>query len=129
MATKTTDFLFGCKKLYLLGIHPFDFTKSNSKEYKEIVKLGIEIIEDTGLQSFAGFIVEYQYRAAIWSSFITLEFGKLDRNEILNISGTETIFSACLEKIEQNEINELPTDIIENKNNWIRKIKTCYNNV
>ncbi|VVV00401.1 MULTISPECIES: hypothetical protein [Mesonia] len=127
MATKMTDFLFGCKNLYSLGIHPFDFSKSDSDEYKAIIELGKEIIQDIGLQSFAEFIIEYQYRVGIWSSFITLEFGKPDQNEILQISGTKTILSACLEKIEQNEINELPSDIIENKNNWITKIKTCYN--
>ena len=127
MNPKTTDFLFGCKNLYFLGIHPFDFSKSDSKEYKGIVELGKEIIKEIGIQSFAEFIMEYQYRVGVWSSFITLEFGKPDQNEILKISGTETIFSACLEKIKQNEINELPSDIVENKNNWITKIKTCYN--
>ncbi|TRZ42200.1 hypothetical protein [Robertkochia solimangrovi] len=128
MATKTTDFLFGCKNLYSLGIHPFDFSKSDSDEYKAIIELGKEIIRDIGLQSFPEFIIEYQYHVGIWSSFITLEFGKLDQNEILQISGTKSKLSACLEKIEQNEINELPSDIVENKNNWITKIKTCYNN-
>ncbi|WAC02923.1 hypothetical protein N7U66_04760 [Lacinutrix neustonica] len=129
MNNKTTDFLFGCKNLYFLGIHPFDFSKSDSKEYKERVELGKEIIKENGIQSFAEFIMEYQYRVAVWSSFITLEFGKPDRHEILKINGTETIYSACLEKIEQREINELPIDIIKNKNNWIKKIKTCYNTV
>ncbi|NVN18096.1 hypothetical protein GUA46_07070 [Muricauda sp. HICW] len=129
MNSKATDFLFGCKNLYFLGIHPFDFSLSDSHEYKAIVELGKEVIKEIGIQSFAEFIMESQYRVGIWSSFITLEFGKPDRNEILNVSESETIFSACLEKVEQNEINELPTDIIENKNNWIRKIKTCYNNV
>ncbi|MAX71894.1 MAG: hypothetical protein CMC76_12490 [Flavobacteriaceae bacterium] len=129
MNPKTTDFMFGCKNLYFSGIHPFDFDKSNSNEYKGIIELGKEIISEIGLQNFAEFIMESQYRVGIWSSFITLEFGKPDRNEILKINGTETIASACLEKIEQNEINELPRDIIENKNNWINKIKTCYNNV
>ena len=112
-----------------MRIHPFDFRKSDSDEYKGIVELGKEIIKEVGLQNFAGFIMEYQYRVGIWSSFITLEFGKPDRNEILEVSGTETIFTACLEKIEQNEINELPTEIIENKKSWIEKIKTCYNTV
>ena len=129
MGTKTTDFLFGCKNLHSLGIHPFDFSKSDSQEYKAIIELGKDIIRDIGLQSFAGFIIEYQYSVGIWSSFITLEFGKPDQNEILQISGTKTILSVCLEKIEQNEINELPSDIVENKNNWITKIKTCYNTV
>lgn len=129
MNPKTTDFLFGCKNLYFLGIHPFDFSKSDSDEYKGIVELGKEIIQESGLQNFCEFIVEHQYRIAIWSSMITLEFGKPDRDEILKISGIKTIFSACIEKIEQNEINDLPTEIIENKKNWIRKIKTCYNNV
>jgi hypothetical protein len=127
--SKTTDFLFGCKNLYFMGIHPFDFSKTDSDEYKGIVELGKELIEELGLQNFAGFIVEYQYRVGIWSSFITLEYGKPDRNEILEISGTETILAACLEKIEQNEINELPNEIIENKKSWIGKINTCYNNV
>lgn len=126
MDTKTTDFVFGCKNLYLLGIHPFDFSKSDSDEYKGIIELGKEIIRDIGLQSFAEFIIEHQYRVGIWSSFITLEFGKPDQNEILQISGTKAVLTACLEKIEQNEINELSSDIIENKNNWIKKIKTFY---
>ena len=125
--TKTTDFLFGCKNLYHLSIHPFDFKKSELSEYKQLIKLGKEIIKENGLQSFAGFVSEYQYRVGIWSSMITLDFVELDPNEILEITGTETILSACLEKIEQNEINELSTEIIENKKNWISRIKTCYN--
>jgi len=129
MNPKTTDFLFGCKNLYNLSIHPFDFEKSELKEYKQLVELGKEIIQESGHQSFAGFVVEYQYRVSIWSSMIVLEFGKLDPNEILEISGTKTILNICLEKIKQNEINELSTEIIENKKNWINKIKTCYNTV
>ena len=129
MNLKTTDFLFRCKNLYSLSIHPFDFDKSDRKEYKQLIELGKEIITKDGIQSFAGFVAEYQYRVGIWSSMIVLEFGKPDQNEILVISGTKTIFSACLEKIEQNEINELPTEIIENKKSWIEKIKTCYNSV
>lgn len=123
MNPKTTDFLFGCKNLYFLGIHPFDFNKSDSTEYKAIVELGKDIIKEMGTQSFAEFIMEYQYRVGVWSSFITLEFGKPDPKEILEISGTKTIVLACLEKIEQNEINELPTGVIENKKNWINNIK------
>ena len=111
MVTKTTDFLFGCKNLYFLGIHPFDFSKSDSDEYKAIIELGKEIIQDIGLQSFAEFIIEYQYRVGIWSSFITLVFGKPDQNEILQISGTKTILSACLEKIEQTFF---PKNILKN---------------
>ena len=129
MNPKTTDFLSECKNLYFLGIHPFDFNKSDSQEYKRLIELGKEIIQDSGLQNFAGFLVEYQYRVGIWASFIILEYGKPHRNEILEISGTKTILSACLEKIMQNEINELPTDIIENKKSWMTKIKTCYNTV
>ena len=127
MNPKTTDFLFGCKNLYNLSIHPFDFDKSDRNEYKQLIELGKEIITKDGVQSFAGFVAEYQYRVGIWSSMIVLEFGKPDQNEILIISGTKTIISTCLEKIEQNEINELPTEIIENKKSWIEKIKTCYN--
>ncbi|OMP29684.1 hypothetical protein [Mangrovimonas sp. DI 80] len=129
MNPKTTDFLFGCKNLYILGIHPFDFNKSDSKEYKAIIELGKQIIHEIGLQKFASFVGEYQYRVGIWSSMIALDYGKPDLNEILEISETKTIISACLDKIEQNEINELPTGIIENKKNWIKKIKTCYNTV
>ncbi len=129
MNSKSTKFLFGCKNLYLLSIHPFDLKKSELPEYKQLIELGKEIIKEIGLQNFAGFVVEYQYRVGIWSSMITLEFGKPDQNEVLKISGTKTIFSVCLEKIEQNEINELPTEIIENKKSWIEKIKTCYNTV
>ena len=129
MIDKSTSFLFGCKNLYHLSIHPFDFKKSELKEYKQLVELGKEIIQESGLQSFSGFIVEYQYRVGIWSSMIALEFGEPDRDEVLKISGAETIISACLEKIEQNEISDLSTEIIENKKNWIRKIKTCYNTV
>ena len=127
--SKTTDFLFGCKNLYFMEIHPFDFNKTDSEEYKGIVELGKELIAELGLQNFAGFIMEYQYRVGIWSSFITLEYGKPDRDEILKISGTETIITACLGKIEQNEIIELPNEIIENKKGWIKKINTCYNTV
>jgi len=127
MSDKGTAFLFGCKNLYNLSIHPFDFDKSDRKEYKQLIELGKEKITSDGIQNFVGFIMEYQYRVGIWSSMIALEYGKLDQNEILNTSGTETIFSACLKKIEQNEINELPIEFIENKKSWIEKIKTHYN--
>jgi len=123
MNPKTTDFLFGCKNLYFLGIHPFDFNKSDSDEYKGMIELGKEIIQEIGLQKFAGFVEEYQYRVGIWSSFITLEYGKPSRDEILENSGNKTIVSACLEKIEQNEINELPTEIVENIKSWIEEKK------
>ena len=127
--SKTTDFLFGCKNLYFMGIHPFDFSKTDSDEYKGIVELGKEIMKEIGIQDFAEFVIEYQYRVNIWSSMIVLEFGEFDQNEILKTSGIETIFSACLEKIKQNEINKLPNEINENKKNWVEKIKTCYNTV
>ncbi|MEC3908912.1 hypothetical protein VOI54_17955 [Tamlana sp. 2201CG12-4] len=123
-----TDYLFGCKNLYFSRIHPFDFEKSELKEYKQLVELGKEIIQEIGLQSFCGSIVEHQYRVAIWSSMISLEFGEPNRDEILEICGTETILSACLEKIEENEINELTPEIIENKKSWVEKIKKQYNN-
>ncbi|MGV6831431.1 MAG: hypothetical protein ACWA5P_07715 [bacterium] len=95
-----------------------------TQEYQAIVRLGVELIKEIGIQNFAGFIMENQYRVGIWSSYITLEFGKPDQNEILKISRTNTIVSACLEKIEQVEINELPTEVIEHKNNWLRKMKS-----
>ena len=62
MNPKTTDFLFGCKNLYNLSIHPFDFDKSDRNEYKQLIELGKEIITKDGIQSFAGFVSEYQYR-------------------------------------------------------------------
>jgi len=127
MIDKSSNFLFGCKNLYQLSIHPFDFKKSELPEYKKLIELGKEIINTEGVQIFAEFLFEYQYRVGIWSSLIILEFGELDQNEIFEFSGTETIYSACLEKIEQNEINELSAKIIENKKSWTKKIKIDYN--
>lgn len=127
MTDKTASFLFGCKNLYHLSIHPFDFKKAGHPEYKKIMEIGKGLIGEIGLQNFAGFIAEPQYRVYIWSSMITLEFGKPKPHEVLESNKTKTIHSACPEIIEQKEINELPKEIIGNKKSWIDKIKTCYN--
>lgn len=125
MNPKTTDFLFGCKNLYFLDIHPFDFNKSGSKEYKGIIELGRKIIKEIGLQSFAGFMIEHQYRVGIWSSMIVLEYGRPDLKEIVEF-GSNTIFNTCIKEVEKEEIQELSTEIMRNKKEWIEKIKTSY---
>ncbi|MGC1631652.1 MAG: hypothetical protein WA749_06000 [Gelidibacter sp.] len=118
---KGTDFLFGCKNLYLASIHPFDFDKKNLNEYKQIIELGKELLAQRGIQNFLGYLMEYQYRVSVWASMIALEYGKPKQNEILDLSGTETIIDSCLECIMQDEINPLPAEIIENKKKWKEK--------
>lgn len=118
---KGTDFLIGCKNLYLASIHPFDFDKRNMDEYKQIIELGKELLAQRGIQKFLGYLMESQYRTSVWASMIAIEFGKPKQNEILNLSGTNTIINSCLECIMQDEINSLSTEIIENKKKWINK--------
>ncbi|MDN3594172.1 hypothetical protein [Zunongwangia endophytica] len=118
---KGTDFLFSCKNLYLASIHPFDFDKRNLNEYKQIVELGKELLAQRGIQNFLGYLMESQYRISVWASMIAIEYGKPKQDEILNLSGTETIINACLECIMKNEIEPLPAKIIDNKKNWVQK--------
>jgi hypothetical protein len=118
---KGTDFLFGCKNLYLASIHPFDFDKRNLNEYKQIVGLGKELLAQRGIQNFLGYLIESQYRVSVWASMIAIEYGKPKQDEILNLSGTKTIINSCLECIMQDEISSLSADIIKNKNNWKEK--------
>ena len=118
---KGTDFLFGCKNLYLTSIHPFDFDKSNLIEYKQILELGKEILAEIGIQNFLGYLMESQYRVSVWVSMIALEYGKPNKDEILNLSGTKTIVDSCLECIMQDEIDPLSAEIVENKKNWVQK--------
>ena len=118
---KETDFLFGCKNLYLASIHPFDFDKRNLDEYQQIIKLGKEILDQRGIQDFLGYLMESQYRVSIWASMIVIEYGNPKADEILNISGTKTIIDSCLECIMQDEINPLSTDVNENKKMWKQK--------
>ena len=118
---KGTDFLFGCKNLYLASIHPFDFDKRNLNEYKQIVELGKELLAQRGIQNFLGYLMEYQYRVSVWASMIALEYGKPKQDEILTLNGKETIINSCLECIMKNEIEPLPAKIIENKKNWEQK--------
>ena len=118
---KGTDFLFSCKNLYLESIHPFDFDKRNLNQYKQIVELGKELLAQRGIQNFLGYLMESQYRVSVWASMIAIEYGEPKQNEILNLSGTETIINSCLECIMQNEINSLSAEIIENKKNWKKK--------
>ena len=118
---KGTDFLFGCRNLYLSSIHPFDFDKRNLSEYKQIVELGKELLAQRGIQNFLGYLMESQYRVPVWASMIAIEYGNPKQDEILNLSGTKTIIDSCLECIMQNEINSLSAEIIENKKKWINK--------
>ena len=118
---KGTDFLIGCKNLYLASIHPFDFDKRNLNEYKQIVKLGKELLAQRGIQNFLGYLMESQYRVSVWASMIAIEYGNPKHDEIWNLSGTKTIIDSCLECIMQNEINSLSAEIIENKKKWINK--------
>ena len=118
---KGTDFLFGCKNLYLTSIHPFDFDKRNVNEYKQIVELGKELLAQRGIQNFLRYLMESQYRVSVWASMIAIEYGNPKQDEILNLSGTKTIIDSCLECIMQNEIYSLSTEIIENKKKWINK--------
>lgn len=118
---KGTDFLFSCKNLYLASIHPFDFDKSNLIEYQQTLELAKEILVQSGIQIFLGYMMESQYRVSVWASMIALEYGKPKEDEILNLSGTKTIVDSCLECIMQDEIDPISAEIIENKKKWVRK--------
>jgi hypothetical protein len=118
---KGTEFLFGCKNLYLASIHPFDFDKRNLNEYKQIVELGKELLVQSGIQNFLEYLMESQYRVSVWASMIAIEYGKPKQDDILNLNGTKTIINSCLECIMQEEINSLSAKVIENKKEWKKK--------
>ena len=118
---KGTDFLFGCKNLYWASIHPFDLEKSNLQEYKQLTELGKDLLEQRGLNRFVGFLMEYQYRVAVWASMIALEYGKPKPKEMLPSNQDKSIIDACLECIMQDEIEPLSAEITENKKKWVQK--------
>ena len=121
MSDKGTDFLFGCKNLYLASIHPFDFEKSNLSEYKQLTELGKELLEQRGLKSFVGHLMENQYRVAVWASMIIVEYGKPKQTEMLPNNKNRSIIVACSDCIMKDEIEPLPAKIIENRKNWAQK--------
>tara|TARA_R100000935_G_C2757280_1_gene132142 strand:- start:29 stop:415 length:387 start_codon:yes stop_codon:yes gene_type:complete len=118
MSNNSDNFLFGCKSLYFLSIHPFDFDKKNRKEYVELVDLGKLVLEEEGIQVFLGYLLEYQYRVSVWASMIALEYGKPNPNEMLQLNKNITIIDACLDCIMKDEIEPLSAKIITNKKNW-----------
>ena len=118
MSKNSDNFLFGCKNLYFLSIHPFDFDKKNRKEYVELVDLGKLVLEEEGIQIFLGYLLEYQYRVSVWASMIALEYGKPNPNEMLQLNKNITIINACLDCIMKDEIESLSVKIIANKKNW-----------
>ncbi len=121
------EFLFGCKNLYWMSIHPFDFDKKDTPEYKGIIDAGKSLLESRGVQSFIGFIYEYQYRVDIWAAIIILKYGLPELNDIIEINQEQRIGEACIETINKDEIEPLTDLILENKKNFIYSVKTRNN--
>ena len=118
----SADFLFGCRNLYLMSIHPFDFDKIDSKEYQGIIAVAKKHITKFGVRNFAGFTAESQYRVYVWAAYLTL---KLENNNpaILSYLNDEiTIRDHCIEVVFRKEIPPLTDKIIQNKQAFISNL-------
>lgn len=123
----TDDFLWTCKELYFKDVHPFDLDKKNSDSYQRIERIGKGLIKDRGLQIFLDLLMESQYRVNFWAAKCGLEFGNLNPQEQLEITGRKTILDECLATVERHVYFQ--TTAVQQKNGlaWIKKIKTRYN--
>ena len=116
------DFLFGCRNLYLMSIHPFDFDKIDSKEYQGIIAVAKKHITKFGVTNFAGFTAESQYRVYVWAAYLTL---KLENNNpaILSfLNNGITIREHCIEVVSLREIPPLSDKINQNKKDFISNL-------
>ena len=125
----TNCFLLTCKDLYLKGIHPFDSDKMNTAAYKRIVQLGKNKIEEQGLQTFLEYLMENHYRVNFWTAKLGLEFGNPSKDEILKISGKDTVIDHCLETVVRHLSFETTWEQEQSGKDWIEKIKSRYNKI
>jgi hypothetical protein len=125
MKIDTAQFLLACKNLHQLSIDPFDVEKKDAAAYIELTHLGIDLIQQNGLQSFLNLLLETHYKASKWAAMIALEYGKPDPNEVLLISGTETIIKMCLDEIRRKPIG-LTAEQADNYNAWVSKMEIRY---
>jgi hypothetical protein len=121
------NFLIECKKTFVKNIHPFDMKKEDAELYKKLDLLGKEIIERDGLQDFLSFLMESQYRVNLWAAVLGLKYGNPSNNEILIISGRDTIIDHCLEVIERHVSYQTTAEQELNGGHLLNTIKTKYN--
>lgn len=120
-------FLWTAKALYLQGIHPFDFDKERDEAYEKIVAAGVQFIIHEGVEHFAGFVMEIQYRVHVWTAFIILEYGNPPSHQVLQISThKDTIVEHCLKIVKSNETPARSDKIHRNKKDWITKMELKY---
>ena len=116
------DFLFGCRNLYLMSIHPFDFDKIDSKEYQGIIAVAKKYITKFGVTNFAKFTADSQYRVYVWAAYLTL---KLENNNPAILSFLNkgiTIKEHCIEVVSRREIPPLTDRINQNKKDFISNL-------
>lgn len=123
----SSSFLLTCKDLYLKGVHPFDLEKVDTAPYRRIIQLGKNEIKKQGLQGFLGLLMENQYRVNFWAAKLGLEFGSPSQDEILTISGKDTVIDHCLEAVSRHVSFHTTEEQEQNGKNWIKKMKTRYN--
>jgi hypothetical protein len=75
MQSKADRFLWQSKINYMKGITPSNEASINSQEYKAIVDIGKEYIENNQLEEFSFFFMETQYFIPLWTAHIILEHG------------------------------------------------------
>jgi len=122
----TVDFLWACKELYQKQIHPFDFSKSQSEEYQRLISHGKNIIAEHGIQDFLGLLMEGQYGVHVWAAFIALQYGNPGKDEILKISGKETIVNHCIALIQDISGRYPEGPEKTNQQKWIADMKVKY---
>ena len=109
------DFLFGCRNLYLMSIHPFDFDKINSKEYQKIIAVAKKHIAKFGVRNFTGFTAESQYGVYVWAAYITLKLENKNPELLSFLNDQMTLREHCIEVVLREEIPSLPDKIVQNK--------------
>ncbi len=124
---KHHNFLILSKALYLSDIHPFDLIKIRNEPLNRIIELGKELIIEQGLQKFLELLLENQYYVNLWAAMIALDHGNPKQNDILNISGKDTVIDHCIETIERHLSFQTTIEQENNGKDWLKKIQTYYN--
>lgn len=126
MSVLGDNFLWTCKAAYLSGIHPFDYSTSDTEQYQAIVSIGKSMIEESGASDFVGFLMEGQYFVQLWAAYLTLEYGNPQKEEPFKYSKNKTIVSCCIAEVEKYCSVEKNLQIKKAEEDWVLKNKEKY---
>ncbi|MEM6264042.1 MAG: hypothetical protein AAGI38_16125 [Bacteroidota bacterium] len=97
----TANFLWACKQIYFLNIHPFDTDKVEDENYEKVVQIGQIALNELGTQNFLGYLLEGQYRVELWAAMIFLETKNIEEKKALINSPNQTAKYHCIQSIEK----------------------------